>query len=389
VTQRSLADRTVARARRVAQRRALAALYARGRRRPSVTEVREPSLLRLGERLRAAAIDANRDRFSGSRWRFLLCTPPSSAADVWFSDLESGMRHAGIPVRRLPPFATLDAALLDHFRPTVVVALDRDEALACIDLAALREHKRTHGCLRLFVPTRDDLFAAGAMSEGESRRLERAVKGDGADAFVSLYEPECFPRLFRPWSDAGFRSISVPQSGNPLEDRACDTPVVHDYFYASVCTPERLRATWAELRPVLWRHRGDWAGEGWGFGGRTVSYEEMPARYGAARIALAPLLPSLRRDAFELTHRVYEAAACGAFQISTLSPITRRFFADRALVCARDDADFVRLFEQFVGRADERNRYAEQALVELYAGHTVFHRIEALLSALDALDARV
>jgi hypothetical protein len=363
-------------------------LYTRGRGRPAATEAREPSLMRLGERLRAAAIDANRDRFSGSAWRFLLCTPPSSAAEVWFSDLESGMRHSGIPVRRLPPFATVDAALLDDFRPTVVVALDRDETLACIDLAALREHKRTHGCLRLFVPTRDDLFAAGAMSEGETRRLERAVRGDGADAFVSLYEPECFPRLFRPWSDAGFRSISVPQSGNPLEDHACDIPVVHDYFYASVCTPERLRATWDELRPILWRHRGDWAGEGWGFGGRTVSYEEVPARYGAARIALAPLLPSLRRDAFELTHRVYEAAACGAFQISTLSPITRRFFSERALVCARDGEDFVRLFEHFVGRADERNRYAEQALVEVYAGHTVFHRIEALLAELDTLSVR-
>jgi hypothetical protein len=381
--------RVVDRARRAAHRRALAVLYARGRRRHSATEGPEPSLLRLGERLRAAAIDENRDRFSGSAWRFLLCTPPSPAAEVWFADLESGMRHAGVSVRRVPAFAKVDAALLDDVRPTVVVALDRDETLACIDLGALREHKRRRGCLRLFVATRDDLFSAAAMSEAETRRLQRAVNGDGADAFVSLYERESFPRLFRAWSDAGFRSISVPQSGNPLEDHPCDTLRVHDYFYASVCTPERLDATWNELRPILWRHRGDWAGEGWGFGGRAVSFAEMPARYGASRIALAPLLPSLRRDAFELTHRVYEAAACGAFQISTLSPITRRFFSERALVCARDGDDFVRLFEHFVGRADERNRYAEQALIELYAGHTVFHRIEALLAALTALDSHV
>lgn len=364
-------------------------LYARGQRRHSATEAPEPSVLRLGERLRAASIDANRDRFSGSRWRFLLCTPPSAAAEVWFADLESGMRHAGVPVRRLPPFAKVDASLLDDFRPTVVVALDRDETLAPIDLAALREHKRRHGCLRLFVPTRDDLFTAGAMSENEARRLERAVKGDGADAFVSLYEPECFPRLFGAWSDAGFRPISVPQSGNPLEDHPCDVPRVHDYFYASMSTPERLSATWNELRPILWRHRGDWAGQGWGFGGRNVSFSEISARYGGARIALAPLLPSLRRDAFELTHRVYEAAACAAFQISTLSPITRRFLSERALVCARDGGDFVRLFEHYVGRADERNRFAEQALIELYARHTVFHRIEALLATLDAFDAAV
>jgi hypothetical protein len=376
---------TFARVRRVVQRHTLGVLYARGRRRDSAVEAPEPSLLRLAERLRATAVEENRGRFGATPWRFLLCTPPSTAAEVWFADLESGMRHAGVAVRRLPANATVDAALLDDFRPNVVVALDREETLACIDLAALRAHKRVHGCLRLFVSTRDDIFSAGAMSEGEARRLRRSVDGDGADAFMSLYEPECFPLLFRAWSDAGFRSVSVPQSGNPLEDRACDVPRTHDYFYASVCTPERLRATWRELPAILWRHRGDWAGEGWGFGDRPVSFADMPARYGGSRIALAPLLPSLRRQPLELTHRVFVAAACGAFQISSLSPITRRYFSERALVCAGDGADFVRLFEHFVDRGDERNRHAEQALVELYAGHTVFHRIEALLDALGPL----
>ena len=371
------------------QQGTLALLYARGRRRRSATEAPEPSLLRLAERLRAAALEENRGRFAGTRWRFLLCTPPSIAAEVWFADLESGMRQAGIAVRRLPAFARVDGTLLDELRPTVVVALDREEALARVDLGALREHKRRHGCLRLFVATRDDVFAPGTMSAAESRRLQRAVDGDGADAFMSLYEPDAFPRLFGAWRDAGFPFVSVPQSGNPLEDRPRAVPRVHDYFYASVCTPERLRATWDELPAIVWRHRGDWAGEGWRFGGRSVSLAEMPARYGASRIALAPLLPSLRRQPYELTHRVFEAAACGAFQISSLSPITRRFFPERALVCARDGDDFVRLFEHYVDRADERNRHAEAALKELYAGHTVFHRIEALLAALEPLAGRV
>jgi len=367
----------------------LGLLYARGQRRESVLEPAVPSILRLGERLRHASLDENRGRFSGTPWRFLLCTPPSVAAEVWFTDLADGMRHAGVPVRYLPAFTKVDAALLDEFRPNVVVALDQEPALEYVDLVALREHKRTHGCLRLFVSTRDDLFAPGEMSAGETRRLQRAIDGDGADAFMSLYEPESFPRLYRAWADAGFRSVSVPQSGNPLEDYPRDVPRVHDYFYASVCTPERLRTTWSELRPILWRYRGDWAGEWWGFGRGPVSFAEMPARYGGSRVALAPLLASLRRHPFEITHRVFEAAACGAFQISSLSPITRRFFSERALVCARDGGELVRLFDHFVHRRDERDRIAEQALVELYAAHTVFHRIEALLAAMEALANRV
>jgi hypothetical protein len=135
----------------------------------------------------------------------------------------------------------------------------------------------------------------------------------------------------------------------------------------------------------LYYVEGKWAGDGWGFGGRAVPPADMPARLGAARIALAPLLPALRRQPFELTHRVYEAAACGAFQITSLSPVTRRFFSDSALVAARDEEEFVRLFEHFIDRPDERNRIAEEALVELYAGHTVFHRIERLMAEMDGL----
>jgi hypothetical protein len=372
------------------QRRTLGILYARGRRRATVLEHPEPAILRLAERLRSAALAENRDRFGSSPWRFLLCTPPSIAAEVWFSDLATGMRHAGIVVRRLPPFAPVDAALLDEFRPSVVVLLDQARALAGVDLAALREHKRTHGCLRLFIPTRDDFFApAGPLGADESRRLRRDVAGDGADAFLSLYEPETFARLHRAWADAGFRCLSVPQSGNPLEDHPVDAPRVHDWFHASVCTTERLRLTWHELRPIVARHRGDWAGEGWGFGGRSSPFAEMPARYAAARVALAPLLPALRREPLELTHRVFEAAACGAFQITSSSPVSRRYFSERALVCARNGGDFVRLFERYLGRPDERTRVVEQALTELYAAHTVFHRIEALLAGLDALAARV
>jgi len=115
----------------------------------------------------------------------------------------------------------------------------------------------------------------------------------------------------------------------------------------------------------------------------------MPARFGASRIALAPLLPALRRQPFELTHRVYEAAACGAFQITSLSPITRRFFSDRALIAARDREEFTRLFEHFVHRPDERHRIVEEALVELYGEHTVFHRLDKLLAELEGLANRV
>jgi hypothetical protein len=193
------------------------------------------------------------------------------------------MRHVGIPVRRLPAFARVDAALLDEFRPNVVVALDQEPSLACVDLVALREYKRAHGCLRLFVATRDDVFEPAEMTEGDARRLQRAIAGDGADAFMSLYEPECFPRMQRAWVDAGFRSISVPQSGNPIHDVPRDVPRVHDYFYTSVCTPERLRATWSELRGIVAIIAATGPARDGLRGTRRSRPRTMPARFGLRR----------------------------------------------------------------------------------------------------------
>ncbi len=371
------------------QRRMLAALYARGARRASPAERTDPSLIELGTALRRACLEEREREHAASKWRILLCTPPSLAADVWFSDLASGMRHTGLPSYQLPSLSRVDAALLDELRPNVVLALDSDRALDCIDLDALAAHKRKHGCLRLFIPTRYvHLAFGGALTDGDRRRLQRAIDGRGADAFVSLYEPEFFPLAHRAWVDAGFTYVSLPQSGNPIDDYPREGLRTCDYFYASAATSERFTQTWSELRSVLWHYRGDWAGEGWGFGSPVVPFAEMPDRYARARIALAPLLRSLRSQPLELTHRVFEAAACGAFQLTTLSPITRRFFSPDALVAARDGDEFVAMFARYVGDRAARERHAMQALRELYAAHTVFHRISAFLDALDGLADR-
>ena len=364
-------DATPARLHRQLLRWRLGRLHARGQRRSAVTEAAEPSLLRLNQRLRQTSVDQNRNRLAHCPRRILLCTPPSLAAGVWFTDLHAGMRHAGVQVRLLAPGETVGAELLGEFRPDVLLSLDSDAQLRRIDLDALLAHKRAHGCLRLLVPT------------DNAPRAERH-----ADAFCSLYEPEYFLAQHRALAEAGFPYISLPQSGNPLDDHMVEADRNQDYFYASVCTPERLALTSRNLRPILRDTHGDWAGEHWGFGEGPIRFSEMSRHYSSARIVLAPLVPRLTASPMELTHRVFEAAACGAFQLTTLSPITRRYFAENELVCAPTNDEYARVFFEWLPRRDERLRRAERAMVALYAAHTVFHRIEAFLAELQRLSSR-
>lgn len=338
----------------------------------------------MAESTRARAIAAARDRHRG-RLRLLICEPPSLAAQVWSRDLAAGARHMGLEVRLIGEGDRVTDELLQTLHPEVVILLDGPDLERRVDLEALARHKRRRGCLRLFVPFD---AAGGAGAALEERRIDLYRRGLGPDAACSLFEAEYYARHHRRLQEAGVPYVPLPQSGNPLEDAPVAAARTRDWFYASVGTPERLEASWEALPPILRRSRGDWAGSHWGFGGSPVPFAAMPARYAAARVVLSPLLPRLMAEPLELTHRVFEAAACGAFQISTISPVTRRFFSERALVCAEHNKDYSRVFFEWLPRREERARAAEQALIELYAAHTVFHRIDALLAAIQAMSGR-
>jgi len=145
-------------------------------------------------------------------------------------------------------------------------------------------------------------------------------------------------------------------------------------------TDDRVAVSYRFLRPILSRYRGLWAGARWGFGvDKGIPPAEMPLQYAQTRIALNPLVGFVHRYAAELTHRVYAAAGCGAFQLTLPTAITHRYFRPDELVQAASPADYVRLFDHYVDRPQERNAIALAALRRSYAEHTCFHRVDKLV----------
>jgi hypothetical protein len=365
------------------------AAYRRGSANPSrdlPSEEADPLVLETGRTLNRQLLTANEGKHSGAGYRVLMLRPGSITAEIWFGCLQSCMQHAGIDCRVLPPGSSSAAvnAALEEFAPNVLIAVESTTALQSLDLPFIHEYKRRRGCLRLFIP----VWLAHAPGGVSSRRQDswrRALRRKGllADAHFSIFEPEFHDRFQRDPLGPDTDYVTVAQACNPFTDQPLAQAKRNDYFMATSLTDERLEVTHRFLLPILARYRGLWAGHHWGFGRLHIPPAEMPVHYAQSRIALSPLVGFVSNFGAELTHRIFAAAGCGAFQLTVPTAVTGRYFQPDELAQARSPAEYLRLFEHYVDRPDERNAVVLRGLRRVYAEHTGFHRVDRLVSHWD------
>jgi len=357
----------------------------------AVTEEADPEIVRTGQRLRRELLHAHAGKHAGAGYRVLMLRPTSITAEIWFNDLGQCQQHAGIDCRVLPPHtpaAEINAAL-EEFRPNVFVAAESTATLRGLDLAFLHRYKRMHGCLRMFIPAwhargpRENVTAKRSTPAEDDWRRELRSRGLIGDAHFSIFEPEFHDRFARDSHGPEVDYLALPQACNPFNDYPVEAPKQHDYFMATTMTDDRVEVSYRYLRPILSRYRGLWAGGRWGFGVKGIAPSDMPLHYAQARISLSPLVGFVHHYAAELTHRVYAAAACGAFQITMPTAITDRFFDERELVRAASPSEYARLFDHYVSRPQERNAISLAALRRAYGEHTCFHRVDRLVARWD------
>jgi hypothetical protein len=358
---------------------------------PLPAEESDPAIIDTGRALREQLLATNQRKHAAPGYRVLILRPASITAQIWFDGLEQCMRHAGIDCRVLPTHtsaAEVNAAF-EVQQPNVFVATESAEALSGLDLAFIRSYKRRHSCLRLFVPFWHSRIPrkkipgrhSTAAIDAWRRRLRRGELI--GDAHLSIFEPEFHERFSQDPAGPAVDYVVIPQACNPFFDYPIPAAKCHDYFMAASMTDERVEVAHRFLRPILGGYRGLWAGPGWGFGTQGIPPAEMPLRYAQARIALSPLVSFVHYYGAELTHRVYAAAACGAFQLTMPMAHTHRYFQPDELVQAASPGEYARKFVHYVSRPLERNACALAALRRVYGEHTGFHRVDKLVSQWD------
>jgi hypothetical protein len=373
------------------RKRLLRAAYLRGSKRREPIEESDPAIVETGQALRAALIALNESKHRAAGYRVLILRPGSITAEIWFGDLASCMRHAGIECRVLSPTSqTVEiTAAIESFQPNVLIAVETPKVLQALDLEFLQRYKRAHGCLRHFVPVwhadapRAHVpNAQSTLAQDEERRRLRSA-GLTVDAYFSIFEPEFHERFSHDPRGPAIDHETIPQGFNPFSDYPLQAERRYDYFMAASMSDERVEVAYRYLRPILRRHRGLWAGPQWGFGLHSIAPAEMPLHYARTRIALSPLVGFVHIYGAEVTHRVYAAAACGTFQLTMPTPITHRYFTREELVQAATPKEYSRLFDHYLDHPQERNAIALAALRRAYGEHSCFHRIDKFVSHWD------
>jgi hypothetical protein len=375
--------------------RVLQSNYRRGSRASAVRVIDEeadPTIVETGRELREQLLAVNECKHAAVGYRVLMVRPPSITAEIWFGDLQRCMQFAGIECLLLPPdtpTASINAAF-ESLRPNVLIATESSQSLHTLDLPFIQRYKRKHGCLRMLNPVWHSKSPTACVPPGrctpeeDEWRRRLAWSGLLADAHFSIFEPEFHERFSHDPQGPAVDYVTIPQALNPFTDYPLAAAKRYDYMIATSMTDERVEVSHRYLCPILKAYRGLWAGPRWGFGEEQgIAPAEMPLHYAQTRIALSPLVGFVHHYAAELTHRVYAAAGCGAFQLTMPTAITGRYFRPDELLHAGTPAEYARLFDHYVDRPLERNAIALAALRRAYSEHTCFHRIDKLVTHWD------
>ena len=361
--------------------RRLAAAYRAGRaaRRSSLPpEAPDRELVSLGGLLRRETLARYRGRYADSSERFFLCVPRHPSTSLWFCDLLACLAHAGVAWSWAPSGDPRLAVKLEVFRPTVVIATESPSVLESRQPETIAAYKRDHGCLRLSALRTPQRDKAGKLGGPDRARLERTRAGELGDALFSVFVADHFRSVYPEWRQAGIPYLELCSGFNPIVHWPQNRQRDLDYFMVAGYEPDRVRVAADYLEPIFRRYFGLWAGR-WQFGTGPLAPARTRTLYARARIAVNPLHRAIVADPMDISQRTFAAAACGTFVLTDRTPITSRFFAPSELVATTGTHEFQEAFEHFVRRPAERSSYARRGLLRVFAEHTYFHRIDALM----------
>lgn len=344
----------------------------------------------LGWRLANEAREAFRGKFAGKTGlRFLTHVPPVELSPGGFSlfrNMAKALDYLGVPSRFLGWNESTDS-VLNEFQPNVLISSDSPMFLERIDWDAVARYRRKR-------PLHVGLTAA-LESEGNpplGPRLDWAEK-NGIDFFYRFDCEEFNEKACASFIDAGYLVLSVEFGANPLLHYPVpgfrrDLP----YIFLASSNPDKQERYCAWLDKVFHRYPGFIDGPGWpkitynlAERARHGLFEWDRYLYARAKVGINLHIPFSIEHASQLNERTYILAACGIPQLVDNAKLLGERFPKEALFIASTPAEFAGMFRQILENPAEAERRALLAMQTVFEKHTVFHRMEKFIMALEKI----
>ncbi len=193
---------------------------------------------------------------------------------------------------------------------------------------------------------------------------------------VAFYLPECCNPLWHhrvelTQSDSAFYGCDITTAGNLYVYRALLMELLADYnikIWGPSCPP------WL-ASPVRRFHQN-----------RFVAELEKAKAFNAAKIVLNTLHPA---EIGSVNARLFEAAGCGAFQISEHRDAIIEFFEpDTEVVTFHSQAELKEKIDYYLRHEEQRRAIADRSLARAHREHTYELRLRHLLSVVAELPRR-
>jgi hypothetical protein len=302
----------------------------------------------------------------------------SPAGFSLFTNLAECLDFLGVPTHILG-WNDNTEAIIDEFKPTLLVSSDHASYLERIDWEAIKKYRAANH-LKIGL-------TASLEEYGNTPLIDRLAWANKFQIdFYYSFRDETYVNdraEYRPFFDAGYKILYLPFGANILHYY----PIAgfkRDIDFVLIASKKREHTIF--MKDIVKRHYGFIDGPGWKHAHHfRFNRDRDRYIYARAKVGLNVHLPEQIDWACEVNERTYQLAACGVPQIVDHPKLLDKLFSTNAMFIADTPRQFEEYFDAVVRDSAiglERARVAQE---EVFRRHTTFHRAESFIQQVGTL----
>ena len=156
----------------------------------------------------------------------------------------------------------------------------------------------------------------------------------------------------------------------------------YDYCFLASSNSDKRDRYYSYLQRIFSKYFGLINGPGWPFSRFILDKFDHNFIYSQSKVGINLHIPLSIEEPCELNERTYTLASAGIPQLIDNAKLINYYFPDKSLFIAKNPNEYLDLFEYILRNPKEAANSANLARNALLQKHTIFHRMDNLLSDL-------